>query len=89
MKTFSTLPSINLNGTSADELCREIQEAHDALTKAREALANMTVHGRDHYVKADKESFNKARAEHDTRFKRIDATLAELGEIHQGIRDQV
>lgn len=84
-----TLPSIHLNGTSADQLCRELNEAHGALLQARHALADMTVHSRDHYVKADKESFNKARSEHEARFAAIDKIIAELGEIYVGIRDQV
>ena len=82
-------PSIHLNGTSADTLCREIREAHSALSKAREALANMTVHGRDHYVKADKDAFRKAVVEHERRFGMINQIIEELGEIHQAIRDQV
>lgn len=84
-----SIPSIHLNGTSADSLCAEIRAAHDALNLAREALSKMTVNGRDHYVKADKESFSKAHAEHTARFVAIDKIIAELEEIHLGIRDQV
>lgn len=84
-----TIPSIHLNGTSANSLCEEIREAVDTLTVARVALSKMTVHSRDHYIKADKDSFNKARAEHEARFVAIDKIITELGEIYQGIRDQV
>jgi hypothetical protein len=84
-----SIPSIHLNGTSANTLCTEIQLAHEALGNASEALSNMTVHGRDHYVKADKESFSKAQAEHRARFVALEKIKTELMEIYQGIRDQV
>jgi hypothetical protein len=88
MKQYPCIPAIHLNGTSANALCEEILTAHGALMQARHALADMTVHGRDHYVKADKESFSKAQAEHVARLAAIDKIVAELGEIYQGIRDQ-
>lgn len=84
-----TIPSIHLNGTLARSLCAEIRDVVDALAIARRALQNMTVHGRDHYVKLDKESFSKARAEHEARFAAIDNLEKELTEIYLGIRDQV
>jgi hypothetical protein len=84
-----SIPSIHMNGTSADTLCSEIREAHEALEKATVALSCMTVHGRDHYVKADKESFSKAQAEHRARFVALEKIKTELMEIYQGIRDQV
>jgi hypothetical protein len=84
-----TIPSIHLNGTSANELCKEIRNAVDALAEARKQLAGMTVHGRDHYVKADKESYSKARAEHEARFVALDKITDELTAIYLGIRDQI
>jgi hypothetical protein len=84
-----SIPCIHLNGTSADELCREIQEASHAIEIASVALSKMTVHGRDHYVKADKESYKFARAEHEARFAALAKIQAELAEIYNGIRDQV
>lgn len=83
------VPTIHLNGTSADTLLAETRAAIDALAIARKALADMTVHGRDHYVKADKESLAKALAEHEARFAAIDRIAAELTDLYLGIRDQV
>jgi hypothetical protein len=84
-----TIPMIHLNGTSAKSLEGEIREVVDAIGVLRRALQNMTVNGRDHYPKADKESFNKARAEHVARFEVVDKLEAELTELYLGIRDQV
>lgn len=84
-----TIPTIHLNGTSADALCSEIREVVDAISVTKQKLAGMTVHGRDHYVKADKNSFNEARNEHTARFAALDKLEAELTELYLGIRDQV
>ena len=84
-----SIPSIHLNGTSSDELCREISDASWAIGEASRVLAKMTVHGRDHYVKVDKESYNKARAEQEARFTALANIQAELAEIYNGIRAQM
>jgi hypothetical protein len=83
-----TLPRIHLNGTSARALMDEIREAHTALTAARDALSNMTVHGRDHYICSIPFSFSLARDEHCARIASIDKIIAEIGELYQGIVDQ-
>lgn len=84
-----TLPCIHLNGTSANTLCEEIRKACSDLQVARMAVASMTVHSRDHYVKHDKESFKFAQAEHVARLQKLDEIYKELTEIYLGIRDQV
>lgn len=86
---MTTIPAIHINGTSHKELCREIRSAVDALYTARIELSKMTVHSRDHYIKSDKDSYRKARAEHEARFKALDDIIDELTEIHNGIRNQV
>jgi hypothetical protein len=83
-----TIPSVHLNGTSARELQGEIRLAYDALKHARDKIAAMTVHPRDHYPKTDKDSYMKARAEHLNRLSMIDTIEAELMELWQGIADQ-
>lgn len=84
-----SIPSIHLNGTSGDALCEEIREAHFAIAEAIAKLSQMTVHGRDHYIKADPESFTKARDEHVRRLDMLRQVNEELMEIYQGIRDQM
>lgn len=84
----TTIPLIHLNGTSANELQREVREAYDAIKVARDKLAAMTVHGRDHYPKADKDSFRKAQAEHQARFVALDKIKEELQDIWLGINEQ-
>ena len=84
-----TLPSIHLNGTSAKTLGEEIRKACSDLMMARMSVAAMTVHARDHYVKADPNSFAKARDEQAARLQKLDDMHKELIEIYLGIRDQV
>ena len=88
-KTNVTLPFIHINGTSAKTLCAEIRNAHSQLTVARMALADMTVHSRDHYTKADKQSFEFARNEHLARLAALDKIADELTALYVGIQAQV
>ena len=44
------VPTIHLNGTSHDELLRQILDAKEAIRKAVEALANAAPNMRDYYV---------------------------------------
>ena len=44
------IPTVNMNGTSKDELVRELREAFDAVCTAIDKHADCTVHGRDFYV---------------------------------------
>ena len=83
-----TIPSIHLNGTSAKTLQDEIRKACSDLQMARMAVADLTVHARDHYVKADLSSFTKARDEHVSRLQRLDDIYNELIELYKGITDQ-
>jgi hypothetical protein len=85
---MTTIPSIHMNGTSAKTLQDEIRKACSDIMVARMSVADMTVHGRDHYVKTDKESFTKAQAEHVARLKALDDVYADLIELYKGITDQ-
>jgi uncharacterized protein (UPF0216 family) len=88
VKANVTLPAIHMNGTSAKTLCDEIRKAHSQLTCARMALADMTVHSRDHYVKADKQSYEFARNEHLARLAALDKIADELTALYVGIEAQ-
>lgn len=83
-----TTPSIHSNGTDAKTLQEEIRKACSDLMVARMSVAAMTVHSRDHYVKADKESFKAAQTEHVARLKALDVIYNDLIEVYKGIADQ-
>ena len=46
-------PTIHLNGTSRESLTKEYQTATDALRAAINALAAITINGRDYYPQGD------------------------------------
>lgn len=47
MSNSYTTPVLNLNGSNGKDLYDELCTAWDQLQKAREAIASVTVHGRD------------------------------------------
>lgn len=87
-KLTVTLPVIHINGTSAKTLKDEIKVAVAAIDAAKKSIEAMTVHARDHYVKADKQSYEFARNEHIERLKRLQTTRDELTILWNGISDQ-
>ena len=81
-------PTIHLNGTSASTLQDEIMKAHWKLKAARDAVADMTVHSRDYYVKADPNAFMQACDEHRARMLALDKIVNDLSDMYQRIVDQ-
>ncbi|HZU91403.1 MAG TPA: hypothetical protein VE993_19280 [Stellaceae bacterium] len=78
------VPTIHLNGTSRDELLRQILEAKEAICKAVEALANAAPNMRDYYVQGP-DAFPAARREHEKRMHRLADCIHELNEIAEKI----
>lgn len=77
-------PTIHLNGTSRDELQRQLREAHEAIEAALKAMANATPHGRDYYVQSNN-AINVAMTEHQYRMKRLEDVKDELFDIWEHI----
>ncbi len=48
-----TYPTVHLNGTGAEDLLRQYQDAYHAVERALEVVARSCPHGRDYYVQAD------------------------------------
>lgn len=70
-------PVINMNGTSGRELLDQVQNAMEAVRKAKESLFAMTPHGRDYQTAADG-VYQQARLEHADRIRHIEAVENDL-----------
>lgn len=89
MSEIDTTPIIHSNGTGRKALIREAREAKKALGKAREALQNMTIHGRDFYVSSDYPvNYNQAVAEHFERIDSISEIISDLSNYQAKILEQ-
>jgi uncharacterized protein involved in tolerance to divalent cations len=63
MKTNSDMyPTVHLNGTSADELLKQAENAGQAIAAAYKACSDAAPNGRDYYVKVG--SMAKAQEMH-------------------------
>ena len=71
------LPSIHLNGTSAEALERQYENASTALVAAIEALCEASPNGRDYYVQGASAT-QEAIAEHEARIKSLRAVLKDV-----------
>lgn len=74
-----TLPTVHLNGTSAEMLFRDYFAAAEAVFAAKEAIAKIEFHSRDYYPVPG--SWEKARKEHRARFDKLEEVRKELDEI--------
>ena len=79
-------PLVHLNGTSREELLRQITEAMSALTDAVTALNNACPNLRDYYPLPEG-CWSAAVAEHVSRRERLMSVREELCEIADRIAD--
>lgn len=61
-----TFPTVHLNGTSGDDLFRQVCEAGSALRRALAAMSEAAPNARDYYPQGDL-AFRAAVREHDER----------------------
>jgi hypothetical protein len=78
------VPVVHLNGTSKDELIKQLLDAGNALNAAVYKLGAAAPHGRDYYPLGD-DAYKTARDQHLDRVKRIDAVMNELMYIAEEI----
>lgn len=78
------IPTIHLNGTSRDELQRQLIAAIEAVRGAVETVAKAGPHGRDYYPQGP-DAINTALAEHYARLEKLDAVYKELCAIGEEI----
>lgn len=80
------VPTININGNTKESLLEEIRIAHNALTMARCALQNMTIHGRNFQTEPNGlELYSRSVDEQRDRIDRITGIMEELMEMYHMI----
>lgn len=81
------LPTIHLNGTSANALFEQVCDAMGAMRAAIVALDRASPNGRDYYTQGPN-ALAEAIAEHDERVKRLLSVQRELETLAEHIADQ-
>lgn len=78
------LPTIHLNGTSAESLHEEYHSLRLAVEVAIKALESATCNARDFYPQEDRDAYQKARKERAEMFEHLCAVsdYAEAWEFH-------
>lgn len=81
------LPTLNINGSSADDLIQPRRDAYDALQAAIKALQRVTPNGRDY--PGDNDACVADRDKHYARLKKINALRAEIMSEAIYIKEQI
>lgn len=81
------VPRVHLNGTAAEDLERQVEEAARAVDTALEKLAAANPNGRDYYVQGD-DALREAQEQHRSRVERLTTVRNELRLIYEGLADQ-
>ena len=81
------IPTIHVNGSSADALLTQLRDAQHALQGALEALARAAPHGRDYYPQGDS-AYRLAAEEHGARALKVREVVHDLGVLREAICDQ-
>ena len=80
-------PTVHLNGTSQDELLKQLADAVNAIRSAETALAEATPHGRDYYIQPG-QAWDAAILDHNRRQHALDDVREELELIWQNVYGQ-
>lgn len=80
-----SMPVVNLNGTSREELKQQCYDAVNALTIVGQQLNLMTPHGRD-YQTIGFERYELARSQHLDRVRSIEAIKDEILAIYASLQ---
>ena len=71
------MPTVHMNGTSAEGLKAPLVEAYSKISDAIDAVQAAAPNGRDYYPQGP-EAYEAARAGHSKRLRDLDRILAEL-----------
>lgn len=77
-------PSIHLNGTSKEELARQIEQALTDLNRALGSLEQAAPNARDYYPQGDG-AFKQARAEHTGRVGKLCEVREDLETLYEAL----
>lgn len=80
------VPTIHLNGTSGEELARQVKDAADAVYTAIGALRNAAPNARDYYPQGDN-AFRDATAAHWAHVESLQATYTALADVYEALID--
>ncbi len=80
------IPSIHLNGTSAETLLSETKHTLQAVSRAIEALCLFPPNARDYYVQGP-EAFLVAHQQYEVRLEKLKSIRRELQAIFEAIED--
>ena len=81
------VPTVHLNGTSQDELERQIEAASSAVFDAIATVADAAPHGRDYHVQGDN-AYERACTEHNARMAKLRSVYDDLTELCVAIAGQ-
>lgn len=81
------IPSVHMNGTSFDELCKQQRSVIDAISEAIAVHRKAAPHGRDYYVQ-EPGAYDKAMTEFGRTQNRLIEIQKEMTTILAGIIDQ-
>ncbi len=79
------IPTIHLNGTPRQYLEDEAVKAYEALATARDAIRQITIHGRDFYPQGDSNAI-KPRECRDELIGRLERIMTELADYAWAIK---
>lgn len=80
-------PTLHNNGTSYEELIRQLENASRALDDALAALTNAAPNARDYYVRGQS-AFLIAAQQHNSRVSAVKAVQVQITDIWMAIQDQ-
>ena len=81
------VPTVHLNGTSKDELLRQVLEADRAVNVALSRLRDATPNARDYYPQGP-DAFREASNAHYLRIARLQSVREELAGIYEAVEEQ-
>lgn len=79
------IPTVHLNGTSADALVEQLRNAVTAVSAALVACSAACPNGRDYYLTGN---INAAISAHSARLDHLQAVCTELEQLWQGVVEQ-
>lgn len=80
-----SVPVVNLNGTSREELQMQCRGVFNALSNVEEQMRLMAPHGRD-YQTVHRDCYTLACAQHIDRLKMIEAVKQEVLTIYESLQ---